>query len=266
MSINKFNITMLMFPEFERYKIYNKPISIPDNSGNTGIRGQSKDPDKSIRQSISRAKEKIFGYVMANDWEYWATQTFNHNVIDRFNLDEIVRRYGQKLRNLKRRNYDKLRWLIVPEMHENRAWHLHLFISGIPKEKIVYSGFNYYNKEKRFFRKVYNWIDTIDFGFNDYIYIGNIDKVEQYKIAIYITKYITKELGAIRFNKKMYWVSKGLLKPTKINIYTETENYDKKIKSKAPVLKESSYFLKDAITGEVFNHVTDITIFRPIPF
>jgi len=64
----------------------------------------------------------------------------------------------------------------------------------------------------------------------------------------------------------MYWVSKGLLKPTKINVYTENENYDKKIKSKAPVLKESSYFLKDSLTGEVFNHVTDITIFKPIPF
>lgn len=266
MKLDKFNVTILFYPEFERYKIFDKTVSIPNNDGYTGIRGQAKDRDKSIRQSISRAKEKIFGYVMSNRWEFWATQTFNNVKVDRYNLDDIVKRYGQKLRDLKRRNYPNLCWLIVPEMHADGAWHLHMFISGIPKERIIYSGYNYYNKQKQFYRKVYNWIDTIDYGFNDYIYIGNIDKLEQYKIALYMTKYITKELGSIRFNKKMYWVSQGLYKPTKINIYTKNENYEDNIKTKAPVINESSYFLKDSLTGEVFNHVTDITIFKPIPF
>lgn len=266
MKENKFNITMFCFNEFERYKIYDKPILIPDNNGQRGIRGQAKNREKSIRQSMSRTKEKIFGYVMANNFEYWATQTFNFKKVDRYDLDEIVKRYNQKLYNLKKRNYPALKWLIVPENHKDGAWHLHMFISGIPQDKIVYSGYNYFNKKKRFFRKVYNWVDTIDYGFNDYIYIGDIDDIERYKIALYMTKYITKDLATIRFNKKMFWSSKGLLKSLKTNIFVNTDRYEMRIKESGPVLNENSYFIKDAITGEVFNYVSDITIYKPIPF
>ena len=149
-----FNLKTIITDEFERYKIYEKPVIIPENNGYTGKRGRAKNREKSIRQAIKRAKEKIYGYIMANEWEYWATQTFSPKAIDRFNLDEIVRRYNQKLKDLRRRKYSNLKWLIVPEQHNDGAWHLHAFMSGIPADKVVYSGYDYFNK-KRLFRVAY---------------------------------------------------------------------------------------------------------------
>ncbi|HSH51366.1 MAG TPA: hypothetical protein VK982_06550, partial [Bacteroidales bacterium] len=155
MTEDIFNLTTIISGDFERYKVYHKPFKVPYNYGYTGKRGQSKNPENSLRQAMNRAKNKIHGYVMANDWDYWATQTFNPKKIDRFNLDEIIKKYGKKLRNLKSRNYSDLQWLIVPEQHKNGAWHLHMFISGIPQERIKYSGYDYFNKEKQFSRRIY---------------------------------------------------------------------------------------------------------------
>lgn len=260
-----FNLKKIISGDFERYKVYEHPVIVPYNKGMTGIRGNSKNPEKSLRQSVTRARQKIFGYVMSNEFEYWATQTFDSKVIDRYNLDEIIKRYNQKLWDLKRRNYPELCWLIVPEMHRDSAWHLHKLISGIPKNKIVYSGYHYFNSEKNFSRKVYNWIDMISFGFNDYVYIGEIDALERYKIAVYISKYITKDLAAIRFNKKMYWNSKGLKKSLIINyLIKDLEEFN--FKSNQIVLTENTYYIKNDATGEVINKVNDFTIYKPLPF
>ncbi len=259
-----FNVKIVVAGDFERYKVYEKPVVILNNRGNRGKRGQAKDKEESIRRAMSRAKEKINGYIMANEWEYWATQTFNNEVIDRYNLDEIVKRYNMKLSNLKRRKYNKLQWLIVPEQHKDGAWHLHLFMSGIPKERVKYSGYDYFNKLKQFSRPIYNWLDTIDFGFNDYLYIADIEPLERFKMAAYITKYITKDLAEKRFNKKMYWCSKGLKSPAVVNIFRY--NVNEYIPSDKLIITENVYHIKDKETGEIFNTVKDFTFYNNIPF
>lgn len=260
-----FNLKKIIYREYERYKIYEKPFIVPDNCGHTGIRGQAKDRERSIRKSINRAKEKIFGYIMSNEWEYWATQTFAPDKLNRFDLDEIIKKYNRRLWNLKNRNYYNLKWLIVPEMHKNGAWHLHMLMSGIPKNKIVYSGYDYYNKEKNFSRKVYNWVDTIDYGFNDYVDISNIEAIEKFRIALYITKYITKELIIDRFNKKNYWVSKDLKKPyIRKYLIKNIDEFD--FKANNVILTENTYSIKNAETEEIYNTVTDFIVYKPLPF
>lgn len=257
-----FNLKLIVSGDIERYKIYEKPFKLPNNNGYTGERGHAKNPEKSQQQAVARARQKIHGYIMANDWDYWATQTFNPQKIDRFNLDAIIKRYNQKLRDLKRRKYNNLQWLIVPEQHKNEAWHLHMFMSGIPQDKIVYSGRDYYNKKNQFVRRVYNWTDTIDYGFNDYLYIGDCDPLERLKMANYITKYITKELAQSRFNKKMYWNSRDLAEPTVIN--TLTNNIDRLVSN--TIIAENEYLIKNPETGEIFNSVRDVIIYNDIPF
>src|SRR5690606_1080745 len=110
-----FNLKKIIAGDYERYKLYEKPFIVPNNKGYTGIRGKAKDRERSIKKSMNRAKEKIFGYIMANSFEYWATQTFNNEKLDRYNLDDIIKKYNRKLWNLKDRNYKNLQWLIVPE-------------------------------------------------------------------------------------------------------------------------------------------------------
>lgn len=253
-----YNLKEINYGVFVRYKHYNKPISAPLNRGYTGKRGQAKNPDKSIRQSVSRAKDKIRGYIMANDWQYWATQTFNGEVIDRYSLDDIIRRYGKRLRNLKARHYDDLQWLIVPEQHKDGAWHLHMFMAGIPQDRVVWSGRDYYNKKNQFVRRIYNWLDTIDYGFNDYMYIGDLDPLERYKMANYVTKYITKDLAQVRFNKRMYWASRGLKSPTVTNTYVYDVN---RVMSDKFIISDNTYYIKDNETGEIYNVVRDFMTF-----
>lgn len=259
-----FNLKIITAGDFLRYKAYDKPLTIPSNFGNRGERGKSKNPEKSLRESVSRARQKIHGYIMANYWEYWATQTFNGQVINRYDLDDIVKRYGQKLRDLKRRKYPTLQWLIVPEQHKDKAWHFHMFMSGIPSDRVVYSGRDYYNKKGQFVRRIYNWLDTIDYGFNDYIHIGDCEPLERFKMANYVMKYITKDLAKARFNKKMYWSSRGLESPAVTNTFTY--NLERSMSSTGIIITENSYYIKDVETGEIFNKVRDVTMYDPLPF
>lgn len=250
---------MIVSGAIRRYKLYHRQVKVPDNGGKRGIRGQAVDRDRSIRQAVSRAREKIYGYVIANDWEYWATQTFSPEKLDRYSLDDIVKTYGKKLRNLKARKYPDLRWLIVPEQHKDGAWHLHMLVAGVPREAIVYSGRNYYNGD--YVRPIYNWVDTIDYGYNDYVYIGDCDVLERLKIAGYLSKYITKALAADRYNKKMYWCSRGLNIPTITNTIIDNIDY---IGAAGVIISRYTYHINDPDTGEIYNTVDDITVYKPI--
>ena len=260
-----YNLKMIKAGEYERYKYFELACIVPDNGGNTGKRGQAKDREESIRRAMHRAKEKIYGYVIANDWQYWATQTFNREVVDRYNLDEIVKRYNQKLYNLKKRSYPELKWLVVPELHKDGAWHLHMFMSGIPKDRMKYSGCDYYVKAKNCYRPIYNWLDTEDLGFNYYLYIGDFEPLERVITTNYVTKYITKDLVKKRFNKKMYWCSRGLWEPSVASTYVY--DYDlENIKSSGTIITQNTYNLKDPESGEIFNTVHDFTLYCPCPF
>ncbi|HSH51362.1 MAG TPA: hypothetical protein VK982_06530, partial [Bacteroidales bacterium] len=104
------------------------------------------------------------------------------------------------------------------------------------------------------------------YGFNDYLYIGDCEPLERFKMANYVMKYITKDLVQSRFNKKMYWCSRGLKNPT----VTNTLASNKKLKSlKEPdklIITENDYYINNPETGEVFNKINDFTVYNPLPF
>ena len=255
-----FNLKSIVVGDIERHKYYDKVVVVPHNGGFTGKRGNALNREKSIMQSMARAKEKIYGYIMANDWQYWATQTFNKEAIDRYSLDEIVKRYNRRLKYLKTK-YNGLKWLIVPEQHKDGAYHLHMFMMGIPADRLKYSGRDHYSGDKK--RPIYNWLDTADYGFNYYLYIGDKEPLERVKMAKYVTKYITKDLAENRFNRKKYWTSKGLAEPTRSNTYTKDIDG---ILIPAEIISESTYYIKDQSSGEVYNRVTDYILYNPCPF
>ena len=263
MGNNKvFNLKSIVAGDIERHKYYEKVVVVPYNDGFTGERGKAIDREKSIRQSVSRTREKIYGYIMANEWEFWATQTFDPEKIDRFDLDEIVKRYNRRLKYLKTK-YNGLKWLIVPEQHKDGAYHLHMFMSGIPVDRMKYSGCDYYSKDNNYSRPIYNWLDTADYGFNYYLYIGDLEPLERVKMANYVTKYITKELVKKRFNKKMYWASRGLWEPNVASTYV----YDvETIMSSGTIITQNTYYLKEPESGEIFNTVHDFILHYHCPF
>lgn len=209
---------------------------------------------------MHRAKEKIFGYIMANDWEYWATQTFSPEAIGRYDLDDIMKKYNRRLKYLKAK-YNDLKWLIVPEQHEDGAWHMHKLVSGIPKDSLRFSGRYHCSKGKK--KPIYNWIDNEDYGFNYCLYIGDAGPEDKVIIAIYITKYITKDLATERFNRKKYWSSKGLGEPIRTNtLVTDIDAY----LLPGDIISHSQYYIKDQATGDILNKVDDYILYNPCPF
>lgn len=249
------NITVQRFAnKIYNTKIYKKrlPDCVPNQGG--GVRGKSDNREKSLYDSLRRTKNKIYDLVLSNDWEYWATQTFNDKKVNRYNLDEIIKKFLGHLNNIKNRYY-KFEHLLIPELHKDGAIHLHGFFKNIPKDKIVFSGHYYFNKKSKLKRKIYNWIDTIDFGFNDFVALDTSDRLGYIKMAKYCTKYITKDLIENRFNRKKYWASKKLNTSVKYKMYLNPLSIGyKKIVNNDEAFSTTFYNLEND-NGQVFNNV-----------
>lgn len=241
--------------KFILVKQYKKPIRLPSNKGHRGKRGQAKNPVASLRSSLKRTKRSIYDYTIANDWDYWVTLTLDKEKIDRFNYDLISKKIRQFLNDNKKRNHPELKYLIVPEMHKNGAWHFHALISGLPVGALVDSG-----KRTKKGQVVYNWLAYQKaFGFNTIIDISTINYDEHLKIANYITKYITKEMIVLTPNQRRYWASKGLKKPEKentLNEFIEVNSYD------VPIIHQDLWHIQDKSTGEIKNSVLETAYLR----
>ena len=261
----RFNVSVIKTKEVIITKLFENHVRPPENYGYRGKRGQAKNKDKSIYTSMQRAKKKIFGYTLANDWDLWGTLTLDKIKIDRYDLDLIQTKLNKYLQNTKRRKYPNLAWLIVPEQHKDGAWHFHLLLNGLPFEELRYINKTYKNTE----RKMYNWIDyETKFGFNSFIDVSTVSIEEKYKISNYLTKYITKAFCEARYNKKKYWSSKGLAEPNKYNTLLNYEEYKKALNidniHSNDIIHQSEYYVKDRLTGEIINKVKEIT--RVLPF
>ena len=269
MDVNLYNCTIVETEKYKITKVYERPFVIPKSKGVRGKRGKAINPEKSLYNSIRRAKKAIYEYAIANDWDYWATLTLNKLKINRYSLDIIQKKLTQYLDNTRRKKYNDMRWLIVPELHKDGAWHFHLLLAGLPESELRDSGKVY----KDTGRKIYNWIDYEEkFGWNTLIDIRGVPLEEMYKIAKYLTKYMTKALGILRHNKKKYWSSKGLKRPKKTSTLISYEVYKDFMAEMVRggcvsdfIITENEYHYKDKLTGEVINTVYELVELN-IPF
>ncbi len=188
-----------------------------NNNDNTELNiEKSVDTDRSIISSLNRTVNKIYEYARSNDWEYFVTLTFNNN-IDRYDYQDCSKCMMKFLNNTKKTNPD-MKYIIVPELHKDGAYHFHGIFSNIPNVAMVDSGvysFGKYTWKKETIptnlldkcRLIYN-MGRYNYGYSD------IQKVEDSKkTANYICKYITKELVVATKGKRRYWNSQNLNKP-----------------------------------------------------
>lgn len=98
-----------------------------------------------------------------------------------------------------------LKWVIVPEQHEDGAYHFHGLVAGnLP---LTPSGKKWYNKVERKLVPVYN-VGNYEFGWTTATEI-----LSPHKVSSYVAKYLTKQI-AVPKGKKCYWASKSLARPT----------------------------------------------------
>lgn len=199
--------------------------------------------ESKLASSLSRTRSAVFELAMCNDWEYFVTLTLAPVNGDRQDLKAFQRRLSNWLKNTNYRKGCAIKYLLIPEPHEDGSWHMHGLFMGIPEdmlrpfastEHLPYRLLDMLQNG----RLVYDWPGYRDkFGFVTCERIRDRDAC-----AKYITKYITKELGesAARLNQKLYLCSLGLnrsvvacrghigekFEPDFCNEYVATKAYD----------------------------------------
>lgn len=160
---------------------------------------------KKLDSTLARAKTMIYEYAMCNEWNYFVTLTLDKEKYDRYNLKAWQSDLHNFLHNYNRRCSDKekVKYVLIPEMHKDGAWHMHGLLKGIKPKDLYINEFGYMG-----------WVQYEEkFG---YISFGHIKDIE--KAANYIKKYITKDMNARldELGSHLYYSSKGLKKGEQI--------------------------------------------------
>lgn len=171
--------------------------------------------DEKLPENIRRAKSKVFELALCNNFVYFCTLTFSQEKVkDRYDLDGCMKSFSKWLNNY---NYRKaatpVQYLLIPEPHQDGAWHLHGLVSGIPEADLRQFQLDehlptHIRKELAKGRLIAQWTAyDKKFGYCTLSPIRSTDAVSKY-----ITKYVTKELGnsVKELNAHLYYRSQGL--------------------------------------------------------
>lgn len=189
------------------YKLvrFKRPL-FPHLPGDRLDRGEGDSVEK-LSQALSRARSVIFQLAFCNDWDFFFTGTIDPAKYNRYQLKDFYKSFTQWLRDYRKKYHCDLKYLFVPELHKDGAWHIHGFVRGIPESRIC-----------PFVRGLHprdlvdagylNWPDyQKKFGFCS---LGTIQNPEA--AAHYLTKYITKDLSrcASDYGAHLYYPAIGL--------------------------------------------------------
>lgn len=177
---------------------------------------------KKLDASVSRSRRMVLEYALCNHWEWFGTFTLNKSWWDRKDLAGYHKAFMQWLRDYRKKGCD-LRYVLVPEVHQDGSWHCHGLFSGITFSDVeLFSDMDargYRSPDgKRLPRRLrnscyFNWTSySLKFG---YASLGVVKS--QVGSAYYISKYITKDISdrVGSFGLHSYWPSRGLQRAEK---------------------------------------------------
>lgn len=160
--------------------------------------------------NIIRAKSNVLALGLCNPWDYFCTFTLDRLKYDRFNLSAWRKDFSQYIRDQRKSTGAEFAYILIPELHQDGAWHMHGLIKG-------YS----WNRLKKFDPKVhplklctsdYRYHEGIlqKFGFNSFGRIKN-----QSAVSRYLIKYIRKDMASVNIalGYHLYYSSQGLQRP-----------------------------------------------------
>lgn len=142
--------------------------------------------------NIKRSREKVFDIAFENIslWKYMVTFTLDRQKIDRYDADEVRRRFQKWLDNcVQRKDFN---YILVAEPHKDGAIHFH----GLLSDGLAYQDSGRVDESGR---KIFDVLDY-PFGFARAV---PIDEGTESNCCKYITKYMTKDFTKI-FGR-MYW-------------------------------------------------------------
>lgn len=186
----------------------------------------------SMACSLRRSKICMNMLLEMNDFDWFATLTFDKERIDRTNDEAVYNAYKKYIDNTKQQ-FPNTRYLTVPERHEDGCIHFHMLLGGITTKqlglvnsgKVCCSWAYTKNKvsSKEYFERtkheheltdtdglpIYN-VTTFPYGFTTVTRI-----VSRERCNSYVKKYINKDIGkSTEIFKKRFFYSRNLNVPT----------------------------------------------------
>lgn len=199
--ISGFNLKKIHYGgQYSEVRTYEKPIIVPPPPEHKGKRGEG--GEKSLMESRRRTIQAITGIALSNDWDWFVTLTLDPSKVDRYSYPEIAPKLSKWLDNARQRHARDLGYMVVPELHKDGAFHFHGLFNNCDGLDFRPSG----KKDKKG-RDIYN-VGLYGLGWTTATRVE--DSVSS---ALYLSKYITKDLCAVTFNKKRYWASRNLTRP-----------------------------------------------------
>lgn len=186
-------------PWLEIQEVSSIALSMIDKAKDLGIKCNgvqyfSKEGRTPKKENVRRAKDMIFDLIYLNQFDYFATFTFNPKKTDSFDVSEVMRKVKKWLNNHQHRN--NLKYVMIPEYHKSGRIHLHMLYSG--NLELVASG-----KWTKTGKPIYN-CKSWSYGFSTVIPCDD----NRAKLAFYVSKYVTKDVQ--RIFGKYYYSSQGL--------------------------------------------------------
>lgn len=163
--------------------------------------------ERGKKGNLKTTIQEIYDIAKSNKFDWFFTLTFNPDVVNSFDYGEVCKYMARFTDVLRKRG---CLYVFVPELHKSGRYHFHgLVIGDVPMSEAIdpYTGQKMLDNQGRI---IYN-VDIYKYGFSTATKIFDSDKA-----ASYLTKYLSKELGAaVPKGKKRYWASKSLARPEK---------------------------------------------------
>lgn len=159
--------------------------------------------DEKLENNIIRTKATIFELAYCNPWDLFITLTIDPGRFERKDLNKYQKQLTKWISNYNAKHETNVKYLLIPEMHKDGAWHMHGFLMGLPADHLTINENGYKD-----------WLPYREkFGY------CSIDLIRYHeRVAKYVTKYISKNLidSVKELNAHMYYCSSGLARATEI--------------------------------------------------
>ncbi len=241
---DNYNARIYNYPTGQHVTIYDKTITKREMNNNFTRAYQNENRTDEQREhciavSMAHTKNNIYNIARSHVWKWFVTFTFNRDKTDAGDYDLVVKRLKKNLDNTKQRKCPDMKYLIVPELHDDGVnYHFHGLLADCDELDFVFSG--HFDKRDRPVFNVPSW----SWGFSTATLVGDTTRASGY-----ICKYVTKDTERYLYNKRRYFsnAKKTECENIVIDKYEFLEMYADDIS-----------YMKDIYIEEAGQHVTYI--------
>ena len=193
------------------YKVIHFPRPRPLVALPEGVDRTRKGRDRKLDSAISRARKNVLELALCNPWDWFGTFTLDKEKYNRYDLEKFHKDFTQWIRDQRKKTGAAIRFLLVPELHKDGAWHMHGLLYGVPDT------LSFADLRSRLHTNVPDKLVSGNYhcwmGFHQKFGFCSLGAIhDPVAVSYYISKYVTKSLedSGVEVGKHLYYCSRGL--------------------------------------------------------